>query len=340
MIRVGICGAGQIVPNHCDAVARTPGVEVAAISSRTLKSARRMARTYKIKQAYDDHRKLIERPDLDLIVVAAPNYQHAELSLRAFDAGKHVMVEKPLAVTVAEGRRMVAAAKRAGKYLFYAEQLPLAPKFVRLTEMAQAGDFGDIYLVRQVERHAGPYSPWFFQKETAGGGALMDLGCHSISVIREIFGKAEVGKVSAIARTYRHHHGDVEDFIIVQMQFASGAVGVAESNWCHLGGMDSVTEVFGSQGNGYADLFQGSGLDLYSEKQVSGRHARLRGWRTDQYDPVYENGYLAQTEAMVDTLVFDKPPAQSGEDGLAVLRIMLKAYQAARTWGTKLPPDK
>ncbi|MHA1569495.1 MAG: Gfo/Idh/MocA family protein [Alphaproteobacteria bacterium] len=336
MIRVGICGAGQIVPNHCAAIARTDGVELAAISSRTRQSAKKMARKYKVKNAYDDHRRLIESPEIEAVIVCAPNYQHYELTMRALDAGKHVMVEKPLAMNVAQGEKMVAAAKKAGLHLLYAENLPLAPKFARLIAMAQDGDFGEIYMVRQVERHAGPYSPWFFEKKTAGGGALMDLGCHSISVVREILNKEKVKKVSAVSRTYRHTQGDVEDFIIVQMAYVGGAVGVVESNWCHLGGMDSVTEVFGDKGNGYADLFYGSGLKMYAEKEDRGRHARLRGWRTAQYDPVYENGYLAQIEGMAQTLAHDAPPLQSGDDGLAVLKIMMAAYCSAKHWGEKV----
>ena len=307
MIRVGICGAGHIVPNHAQAIARTDGVELVAISSRTMASARKMARQCRARQAYDDHRALIESPEVDVVLVATPNYQHAELALRAIDAGKHVMVEKPLAMTVAQGRRMVAAAKRAGVQLIYAEQLPLAPKFARLIAMARDGAFGEIYMVRQIERHAGPYSPWFFQKKTAGGGALMDLGCHSLAVVREILGKQAVRRVSAV-----------------------------ESNWLHQGGMDSITEIFGSRGNGYADLFKGSGLELYDEKPAPGLHARLGGWRKTQVDPCYDNGYVAQMEAMRATVLRDPSPAQSGEDGVAILEIMAAAYRAAKKWGVKL----
>jgi len=336
MISVGICGAGHIVPNHAQAMARTDGVELVAISSRTPASARKMARQCKVRRVYDDHRQLIEAPEVDVVVVATPNYQHCELALRAIDAGKHVMVEKPLAITVAEGRKMIAAAKRAGVHLIYAEQLPLAPKFARLIALARAGEFGDLYMVRQIERHQGPYSPWFFQKKTAGGGALMDLGCHSIAVAREIVNKQPVKRVSALARTFRHKQGNVDDFMIVQLEFGGGCLGVIESNWCHLGGMDSITEVFGSRGNGYADLFKGSGLELYSERPAASLHARLGGWTKPQVDPCYENGYVTQIEAMRDTVLYDVPPAQSGEDGLAILEIMAAAYRAAKGWGVKV----
>ena len=100
--------------------------------------------------------------------------------------------------------------------------------------------------------------------------------------------------------------------------------------------MDSITEIFGSRGNGYADLFKGSGLELYDEKPAPGLHARLGGWRKTQVDPCYDNGYVAQMEAMRATVLRDASPAQSGEDGVAILEIMAAAYRAAKKWGVKL----
>jgi len=340
MIRVGICGAGHIVPNHCQAIWRTADIAVTAISSRTKASAAKMARQYRIPRVYEDHRQLIESPEVDVVLVAGPNYQHYPLTLQAIAAGKHVFVEKPLALNVAEAQEMVAAAKQAGVQLLYAEQLPLAPKFVRLAEMAQQGAFGQIYMARQLERHAGPYSPWFFNQDTAGGGALMDLGCHSIAVLREIFNKEKVQKVSAVSRTLVHTESEVEDFMIVQLFFTGGAIGVVECNWCHPGGMDSITEIFGTAGNGYADLMKGSGLQVYSEKGYKSRGGTLHGWRRPMFDEVYECGYQAQIEALANTLLHGEPPAQSGEDGLEILKIMSAAYQSAEQNGKLLPIKK
>ncbi len=330
VIKVGICGSGGIIPNHVEAIRRTAGIKVTAISSRSLENAQKRAKEFAIPKAFDDHRRLIESPDVDLVVIATPNYQHCELALRAFEAGKHVMVEKPLAVTIKEGEEMLAASKKTGLKLIYAENLPLAPKFAKLIDMARAGAFGEIYMARQIERHAGPYSPWFFQKETAGGGAMMDLGCHSISVIREIFKDQKVKQVKAVQRTYTHTQGDVDDFMLLWMEYESGVIGAVESNWCHLGGMDSVTEVFGKDGNGYADLMKGSGLLSFVKKEKVGGLWNADGWQWPMFDTVFECGYLAQIEAAVKCINNDAPPAQSGEDGLEILKIMLDAYENAK----------
>jgi predicted dehydrogenase len=190
--------------------------------------------------------------------------------------------------------------------------------------------FGDIYMARQIERHAGPYSPWFFDSQFGGGGAMMDLGCHCISVIREIFPEREIESVTGLSRTFRHTHGDVEDFMNLQILYAGGAVGVVESNWCHLGGMDSITEVFGSAGNGYADLMKGSGITTFIEKRAGNKRNDGLGRQHPPTDPIYEYGYYAQAEAMIRTVLFDEAPAQSGADGLEILRIMDAGYRSAK----------
>ncbi len=157
----------------------------------------------------------------------------------------------------------------------------------------------------------------------------MDLGCHSISVVREIFPGKKIKGVSAVQRTFQHTKGNVEDFMLVQIHYADGTIGVVESNWCHLGGMDSVTEVFGSKGNGYADLMSGSGLEIFTPKPSGLKWRGDRGWHKPAFDENYENGYQAQIIALADTIRNDAPPAQSGQDGLEILKIMDAAYKSA-----------
>ena len=329
-IRVGICGAGSIVNNHCLAIERVPGVQVVAVSSRTARSARKIARKYKIERAFNDHRKVIESPDVDVVLVATPNYLHSDLSIWALEEKKHVLVEKPLAMNPAEGKKMVAAEKKSGMKLMYAEQLPLAPKFKRLIEMAKEGHFGDVYMVRQIERHAGPYSPWFFDSRYAGGGAMADLGCHSISVVRQVFEGRKIERVTGLQRTFRHTQGDVEDFMLLQIFYEGGPIGVVESNWCHLGGMDSITEVFGSRGNGYGDLLKGSGLEIYTDKPDGRSRGADYGWQKPPCDDIYEFGYQAQIEAMKQAVTKNEPGIMTGHDGLDILKIMDAGYRSAK----------
>ncbi|MDP8222489.1 MAG: Gfo/Idh/MocA family oxidoreductase [Candidatus Lernaella stagnicola] len=332
-IRLGFCGAGKIVETHLAALERVEGMSATAVSSRTKKNARRLARRFKVPVATDDHQQVIDSPQVDVVFVAAPNYLHAPLVIAATQAGKHVIVEKPLATNLVEGKKMAAAVRKAGVELFYAEQLPLAPKSQALAAAVAAGEFGDLHFARQVERHSGPYSPWFFRKETAGGGVLVDLGCHSISVLLDLLPGREIEAVSGLIRTYRHTDGDVEDFSLVRMEFAGGAVAEAENSWCYLGGFESVTEVYGAEGNAVVDIGKGSGVTAFLEGRHLGDRDGEGGWHSPQHDPLWENGYIAQFEAIKATLREGAPYPQTVEDGLRVLRIMTAAYQSAARGG-------
>ena len=105
----------------------------------------------------------------------------------------------------------------------------------------ETGGIGKPYLLRQCEKHAGPYSPWFWQPELAGGGILMDMGCHSIECIRWALGKPKVKSVMAHMGTYLHRdETKQEDHVIIIMEFEDGTIGQAESSWALKGGMDST----------------------------------------------------------------------------------------------------
>ena len=116
-----------------------------------------------------------------MVDICLPNYLHHEACLKAAAAGKHVIIEKPLAVSLEQADEMIEACSSRGLKLMYAEELCFAPKYERVRQMVQAGAVGDVYMLKQSEKHNGPHSPWFYKKETAGGGVMMDMGCHAMA---------------------------------------------------------------------------------------------------------------------------------------------------------------
>ena len=124
---------------------------------------------------------MLKEKDIEMVTIAAPNSLHAQMTKDCAAAGKHIVCEKPLAMTIAEGEEMIAAAKEHGVLLMYGEELLFTPKYLKAKEMADAGAFGKIYLIKQSEKHFGPHSEWFWDVNRSGGGAFMDLGCHGIA---------------------------------------------------------------------------------------------------------------------------------------------------------------
>src|SRR5260221_2902848 len=123
---------------------------------------------------------MLKDPQVELISVTAPNRLHAQIRIDAAKAGKHVVCEKPLCITLEEADAMIDACKRAGVLLLYAEGLFFAPKYLKAKQMADEGAFGRVHLVKQGEKHSGPHADWFWYVERSGGGAVTDVGCYGI----------------------------------------------------------------------------------------------------------------------------------------------------------------
>lgn len=329
-IKLGIVGSGMIARVHCQALATVPGARVVAHCSPNPERRRRFAREMGIAASFPDHQRLLAEADLDAVVVATPNHLHAPITLDAIAAGKHVIVEKPLCLTLEEADSIIAAARRQGVLVCYAEELCFVPKYRRAKELADQGAVGRVYRVNQVEKHDGPYSPWFWQVAQAGGGILMDMGCHSIEFARWFLGKPPVRAVTAWMDTVLHSDKtEMEDDVILLLEFAGGQTALLESSWALRGGMDSITHVFGTEGVIHADLLKGMGLQVYSLPGYGDYPPAARGWSFPDYEWSFENGYPQEDAHFVECLRSGAAPLEDAADGRTVLEIMLAAYASA-----------
>lgn len=266
IVKIGVIGSQFEADIHCASVAQGKWGEVVAIASPTVGNAQKLAMEYGVAKSFTDYHEMLKDPDIQLVTITAPNRLHCQITLDAAAAGKHVVVEKPMAMTVAECDKMIAACKQAGVHLFYAEELFFTPKYVKAKEMADQGAFGKIYLVKQSEMHFGPHSDWFWDIDRSGGGVFMDMGCHGLSFCHWLLGRPEPTSVTAQMGTYVHAdktRGEDHSFAIVE--FANGAVGHVEDSWARRGGMDDRIEIYGSEGVTYANLHMGNALPTYSE---------------------------------------------------------------------------
>src|ERR1051325_2756264 len=181
-VKVGIIGSQFQAEAHAAALKIMPeAAEVVAVASPTLGNAAKFAKKFGVTRVFTDYREMLREKDIEMVTIAAPNSLHAQMTKDCAAAGKHIVCEKPLAVTIAEGEEMISVAKQHGVLLMYGEELLFTPKFAKAKEMADAGAFGKIHLIKQSEKHFGPHSDWFWDINRSGGGAFMDLGCHGIA---------------------------------------------------------------------------------------------------------------------------------------------------------------
>jgi len=340
-VRIGIVGSGFVASLHAQALKQVPDAEVVAAASPNAEHVWTFARTFGIRHAFVEYKDMLEGDLVDAITVACPNDLHCEVTLAAAAAGKHVFVDKPLALSLTQCDRMIKACRDHRALLMYGENLCFAPKYVRAKELADEGALGKVYYVRQLECHSGPHSDWFWDVERSGGGVLMDMGCHSIAFCRWVFGNAPVESV--YAELGRFVHGDRtkgDDHSLVVMRFApspdgaEGGIGVAENSWARAGGLDDRAEIYGSLGLTVADLARGSTLTTYSQHGYGyalEKATSTRGWTRTGFEEVWTEGYVQEMAHFVACVREGEQPTLSGEDGRAVLEIICAAYESARS---------
>jgi myo-inositol 2-dehydrogenase / D-chiro-inositol 1-dehydrogenase len=340
-VGVGLVGSGFIAQMHAEGFAQSRIASVRAVASRSADRVAEFARQHDIPAWHTDFRELVERPDVDLVCIAAPNHLHRDIAVAAAGAGKHVICEKPLARTLAEADEMIAACQRAGVQLMYAEEICFAPKYVRAKQLADEGALGDVYLVRQGEQHFGPHSDWFWDPQLAGGGVLMDMGCHGIEFARWVYGKPGVRSVTAeVGRFVHRERSTAEDHAIVTVRFDDRRVGLIETSWAKPGGMDDRAEIVGSKGITYADLLRGSSLVTYSDVGYGyavEKAPDTRGWTYTMFDELWNYGFPQEMDHFARCVTGDAEPMETGADGRAVLEIIYAAYLAARTGRVEFP---
>ncbi len=334
-VNVGLIGSQFISNIHAEALQACTAANILAVVSPTPGNAERFASRHGIAHHLTDYHRLLQMPEIDMIVVGAPNDVHCQITVEAAAAGKHVVLEKPMCLNLADADRMIDACRQAGVKLMYAEELCFAPKYVRLKQLLDSGALGQPTLVKQSEKHDGPHASHFWDVDRSGGGVTMDMGCHAIQFFRWMLDTQKITSVYAQMATQVHTdrtRGDDNSLIVVE--FDNGVMGLAEESWTKLGGMDDRAEVHGSKGVAYADLLHGNAIEAYSldgygyavEKAGS-----TKGWSFPIYQESWNYGFHAEMAHFVDCVQNDKPPLITGEDARCVLEIVFAAYQSAGT---------
>ena len=280
----------------------------------------------------------INHPDVDTVVVGLPNFMHEEAISAIADAGKAVLCTKPLARNAEEAKRILDKVEAAGVFAGYLEDLCYTPKTLKALETVRSGAIGDVTWVRSRETHPGPHSAWFWDKDKAGGGAIVDLGCHCIEIIRNFVGKRNRPlEVMAWADTLVHPI-EAEDNAVALIKFESGALGQFEVSWTFRGGMDLRDEVAGTEGTIWTDHFLRTGFEIYTSGGGDGYVAEKlesnEGWLFPVGDEVGELGYIDMFTDMFDAMDEDREAQETFYDGYVVNAIMDAAYKSAesRQW--------
>ena len=336
-VGIGIIGSGGIAQAaHMPGYAAVPELcEIVALADIDPVAAQKASEIFNVKHVYSDYNKLLEMPEIDAVSVCTPNYLHMDPTIKAFEAGKHVLCEKPIAMNAGEAKQMLAASKRAGTKFQVGYNLRFSPTNQLLKKYIDAGDLGEIYYARaQALRRRGiPGWGVFINKEKQGGGPLIDIGVHILDLTLWMMGHpkpvaasgityAKFGKrddIVGFLGQWDYKNFTVEDFASALIRFDNGATVVLESSFV----ANLPEEVFSSTILGTEGGATTSPLTIVKEK-----HKSLQTFQPEI--PTKEvNSHHAEVKDFVSCILEDRPPLVTGEHGLAVAQIMDAIYASS-----------
>ncbi|RKY63066.1 MAG: hypothetical protein DRP99_04795 [Candidatus Latescibacterota bacterium] len=314
MLRWGIIGAGGVAKRRTmPAIVKAEGARLRAVMVRDIERAESIARTFGAEAWYDRAEGVLEDPEVDVVHVATPVYLHREFVLKAAEAGKHVLCEKPMAMNPAEAEEMVEACRRAGVVLMLAFVLRFHPGVRALREVLD--ELGELVLARvqllkYTPRNQGE---WRLDPRLSGGGVLMDIGSHALDLLCFLFG--EVEEVWAQVGN-REFSWPVEDTAQVGLKFAGGGFGEAFVSF-GVPAMGRFLEVYGTKGSAF----------------VEAESPHTQGWRITSGGKVVEVPYADLYRELVEhfsrVVEGREEPLAPGEAGWYNMKVLEAAYISA-----------
>lgn len=325
MLKTAVIGVGAMGRNHARVYAEYDGVELVGVADSNESLAQDVASKYQVK-AYKNYQDLLEKERPEAVSVAVPTAMHQEVGSAVLQAGAHVLIEKPIASTVEDGKRLMDLADQVGRKLMVGHIVRFNPAIRALREKLQAGELGRIFQI--VCRRVGP-----FPARIRDVGVVVDLAPHDIDVMRYLTGEEPQTVYAQIARRVHTEH---EDLIFGLLQFSSGMIGALEINWLTPTKVRE-TMVLGERGmfrvdDLTQDLYFFANADINGElwsalgtiKGVS--EGEMIRYPLRRYEPL-----RAELEAFVEAILEDKPVPVSGKDGLEALRLAQALIQSGQS---------
>jgi predicted dehydrogenase len=328
-------GSGFVADFYMDALRDIPGVTVVANYSRSKARAGEFGKKHLISRQYESVESLCANAEVQMVVVALPNHLHLDAVRVAAAARKAIVCTKPLARNAVEAAQMVRLVRTAGVLNGYAETSVFSPDVMRAHSMIESGAIGDVLTVRAREGHSGPHADHFWDADLAGGGALLDMGCHTVETARYLFGKDHpVKDVFAWGATMVHKdRTKLEDNAVVLLRLEDGRTSLTEASWTSKGGMEIRDEIYGTRGRIVIDTSSTSVrafIEVPAGYLVEKADAET-GWVFPIQDEARVYGYHEEMRHFVECFVNGTQPRETFVDGYVVNCILDAAYRSMKT---------
>lgn len=329
-LKAAVIGCGAVA-QHCHLKGYAAHPEVTLVAAADVERARleEAKSLFKVKNVHLDYDEMFESEELDLVSVCTPNYLHADCVVKAAQHGCHILCEKPMALTIEEAERMIAAVRENDVRMMLGFTHRFMSGNQKAKKLLDEGAIGRPFMLRVRFAHEGPepdwaMSDWFYHPQKSGGGACLDMGVHAFDLSNYYFG--QVKSVQANIKTLVKDI-QVEDNAVLLFEFVSGALGYVEIGWTSKPGF-SGCEIYGTKGTLLVDYRRG--LQLIRGKSSAAEAAKAG--ESDMLDvDVTAGGWDVEVEHFVECIRGKKPFLAGPAEGLSALRIALAGYESSRT---------
>lgn len=335
-MNIAMLGSGFIGRFYADSIQGYRSKDkIVSIYSRREESTKKFANDYNVAFATINMEEAINRPEVEVVCISLPNNLHEEAVMLCCKHKKAVITTKPLGRNAAEARRMLEAVEKAGIFNGYLEDLVYTPKFIKAFESVKNGALGRILWAKSRETHPGPHSDWFWDIEQAGGGCILDLGCHCVEITRTYIGK-DIRPVEVMCWADTQVKPiDAEDHAIGLVKYENGAIGQFEVSWTFRGGLDLRDEVMGTEGTIWINNFLRTGFEMFTTGKaanyVSEKAESDKGWLFPVGDELNELGYNHMFMDMFRSIEQNIEPRETFYDGYVVNAVLDAAYKSAKS---------
>ena len=335
-MRIAMLGAGFIGRFYADALQGYRSKDkVVSIYARREEAAKQFATDYQCAHWTTEMEEAISHPDVDVVCISLPNHIHEIAVMLCCKHKKAVMTTKPLGRNADEAKRMLIAVEEASIFNGYLEDLVYTPKFIKASQSVKDGAIGRVLWAKSRETHPGPHSEWFWDINQAGGGCILDLGCHCIEIARSYIGK-DIKPVEVMCWADTQVKPiDAEDHAIGLVKYENGAIGQFEVSWTFRGGLDLRDEVMGTEGTIWINSFLRTGFEMFTTGKggdyIAEKAESDRGWLFPVGDELNELGYNHMFMDMFNAMEKGEAPKETFYDGYIVNSIIDAAYRSAKS---------
>lgn len=317
---IGLGGVAQLV--HLPNFTKIPNADVTAVAETNKNRLRTIADKFGIKQIYNNHKDLLDKADVDAVIIATPTSTHKEIAIDCLNAGKDVLVEKPMARSFQEAKQIVDAAKKNKKILMVGMNLRYRPDTMLLRSFINTNEIGEPFYVKcGWIRKQSSGEKWFTKKEESGGGVIIDLGIHIMDLALWLLDFPEISSVST--QNFHHYTKNVEDTSISCIKCTNSAVINIEVSWSLPVEKDHFfLEVYGTKGSFSINPFR-----LY--KKVENDYINLTPTQADNPAVLFKKSYLNELKSFIGAINGFNPVFSPGEEAMQRMKIIEAMYESA-----------